>query len=88
MYKNIFRLDYDISKLTNIDKLIPWQEHNMLTELMVKYVPKHIFRIVPEGDGISIQWDSEDSFKNFLNEELYLAVLEVLSRYDIFVRWS
>jgi thiamine biosynthesis protein ThiC len=88
MYKNILNLDYDTSKLINIGKEVPWQEQCMLTELMVKYIPKHITRMIPEGNGLSVEWDSEESFKNLLQEELYFAVLEILSRYDVSVSWS
>jgi hypothetical protein len=88
MYKNILILDYDTSKLINIGKEVPWQEQCMLTELMVKYIPKYITRMIPEGNGLSVEWDSEESFKNLLQEELYFAVLEILSRYDVSVSWS
>jgi hypothetical protein len=88
MYKNILNLDYDTSKLINIGKEVPWQEQCMLTELMVKYIPKYITRMIPEGNGLSVEWDSEESFKNLLQEELYFAVLEILSRYDVSVSWS
>ena len=88
MYKNTLKFNYDISKLSNIGKEVPWQEQCMLTELMIKYIPKHITRMVPEGNVISIEWDSEESFENILQEELYIAVLGVISRYDISVSWS
>jgi hypothetical protein len=88
MYKNTLRVDYDISKLNKIAVEVSWQEQSMFTELMIKYIPNHIIRTVPEDDRISIEWDSEDSFTNFLNEDLYIAVLKVISRYDISVRWS
>jgi len=69
-------------------KEIPWQEQCMLTELMVKYVPKHITQILPDNELLSVEWDNEYSFKEFIQEELYLNVISIISRYGISVEWN
>jgi len=88
MYKSIFKINYDISKIANIGKEVPWQEQCMFTELMKIYLPKHIKRIMPKDNQIILEWDEEDSFERFIQEDLYFNILKVLSRYDVYIEWS
>lgn len=76
------------NKISNIRKEVPWQEQCMFSELIVKYLPKHINQMIPEDDTVVLKWDSQDSFNRFVQEDLYDKILEILSRYDIFIEWN
>ena len=88
MYKNSFKVHYMPDKIANIGKEIPWQEQCMFTELMVKYLPKHIKQMIPQENQLVLEWDEEESFNRFVQEDLYLNILEILSRYEVFVEWN
>lgn len=87
MYKNYVKFTIDPVKSKNIQSDFAWQEQDVISSLLCKYVPEHIKEIVPNNDVYELRWVSDNSYIMLLNDSSFKSIRHNLLNYGIVIEF-
>jgi len=90
MYTNILKINLsDTFVIDNAEQSISWKVKAEMVDVVNFYIKhKRLTEIVKTNDGYSVTWKDNDSFQNFILEDLYLNLVSKLNGLGVFISWK
>ena len=90
MYTNILKINLsDTFVIDNAEQSISWKVKAEMVDVVNFYIKlKRLTEIVKTNDRYSVTWKDNDSFQNFILEDLYLNLVSKLNGLGVFISWK
>ena len=87
MFKTYLEFSVPEGVIPKLFKDTSWQEKDIVSRLMCKYIPSYVKEILPEDDKFIVYWIDSDSYYEFMSEPDYMLTVKKLNEYLISVKF-
>jgi hypothetical protein len=90
MYKNTLQINLlDAFDIHVAESTISWSRKADVVNCVNGYIKeKKLIEIIKEKDDYSITWNSQESYDQFVTEDLYLSMVSELQELGVSISWK